>query len=110
MKVLGSIGSNAYKYQARAWRTEHLKEKAIDEVTTMLQAFVPEGFEVHITEAESPVPGFPHAQPYKFRGMLRCADPNGSDAHFFVEAYTRQGVIAKLLAHILDGRGFFPLT
>lgn len=108
--VLGAIGSEHYKYQARAWRTEHLRKQAIDEVTKMLQAFIPEGFEVEISECDSPVPGFPHAKPYKFRGMLHDPNPEGSDAHFFVEGYSREGVIAKLLAHIIEGANFFPLT
>jgi hypothetical protein len=41
---------------------------------------------------------------------VQDANPDGSDAHFFVMAYTREGIVAKLLAHILDGGGFYPLT
>ena len=47
---------------------------------------------------------------YKFRGTVKDSKVDGSDAHFVVSGYTREGVIAKLLACILDGGGFFPLT
>lgn len=107
---MNHINTDGAKYKARAWRTDTLREEASREVTKMLQAFVPAGFTVEIRECDEPVPGFPHAPPYKYSGILRDSDRDGSDAHFFVLAYTRSGVVAKLLAHILDGGGFYPMT
>ena len=110
MKPETAINSDEAKYQARAWRTDVFRKEASREVLTMLQAFIPEGFIVSISECDEAVPGFPHAARYRQRGILHDPSQNGSDAHFYVLAYTREGVIAKLLAHILDGQGFFPLT
>lgn len=104
------INTREAKYKARAWRTNVLRREASDEVTKLLQAFVPAHFSVDIKECDEEVPGFPYAPRYKFSGYVRDPAPEGSDAHFFVMGYTREGVVAKLLAHILDGGGFFPLT
>lgn len=105
-----TVGTSDAKYNARVWRTELLRKEAANETAKMLQAFIPEGFTVQITECDEQLPVFPHASNYRFRGILRDSKIDGSDAHFFVQAYTREGVTAKLLAHILDGQGFFPLT
>lgn len=104
------INTDDTKYFARVWRTENLRVTATDEITKILQAFIPEGFHVRIDKGEFEVPGFPHAPRYKVTATLRCKDPEGSDAHFFVQSHTEAGCLAKLLAHILDGRGFYPLT
>lgn len=105
-----TIGTREAKYKARAWRTDVLRREAADEVTKLLQAFVPTHFEVGIRECDEEVPGFPHAPRYKFAGKVADASPDGSDAHFIAFGYTRDGVVARLLAHILDGGGFYPLT
>jgi hypothetical protein len=105
-----SINTREAKYQARCWRDKILREEAAKQVTKMLQAFLPEGFIVRIEERESEVPGFPHAPRYKFSGTFCDGRPDGSDAHFCVEGYSREGVEARLLAIIVEGRGFFPLT
>lgn len=95
------------RYWARVWRHETLLREAKIEVEVLLNAFLPAGHVIRIEERDSEVPGFPHAPHYKFSGYFE--NPN-SDAHFFVNAYTREGAKAKLLAHILEGRGYFPLT
>lgn len=104
------INTNDTKYFARAWRTETLKAQAVNEITRVLQAFVPDNFHVKVVEGDYEVPGFPHAPRYKFAATVRAKDPDGSDAHFFVQSYTEAGCLAKLLAVIFDGNGFYPLT
>lgn len=104
------INTNDAKYFARGWRTETLKSHAANEVTKMVQAFIPEGFHVKVVEGEWEVSGFPHAPRHTFMATLRSQDPDGSDAHFVVHSYSEAGCMAKLLAVILDGRGFYPLT
>ncbi len=104
------INSQETKYAARVWRTHILKAEAEKEIKKILQAFVPEGFEVKINEGNAVVG---QETQHKFHGILR-ANPNGvranSDAHFFVQADTRAAIYAKLLAVILENKGFFPLT
>lgn len=87
-----------------------LCDAATEQVAIMLQAFVPNGFEIRISETDEEVPGFPHAEHYHFRGTMRDSRADGSDAHFTVASYTQDGVRAKLLAVILEKRGFYPLT
>jgi hypothetical protein len=110
VKMTVGINTDDCKYLARVWRTEVLRHEANEQVEKMLQAFVPERFVVRIEEQEHEVPGFPFAPRYKFYGTVKDSKPDGSDAHFIVSAYSRQGVLAKLLAVILDDGGFFPLT
>lgn len=105
-----TIDTDKTKYAARAWRTEVLRYEANDQIAKIMQAFVPENFHVELIERESDVPGFPHAPRYKFDAYFKDTRRDGSDAHVIVSAYTREGAVAKLLAYILDGRGFFPLT
>jgi len=101
------------KYLARSWRTQELKKIAQEKCEIMLQAFTPEGFTVDVYPHDNPaqkwccgMDGFHR----KLSGYLHCKDKEGSDAHIIVHADTREGVHAMLLAHILDGHGFFPLT
>jgi len=110
MKLTAGINTDDCKYFSRVWRTEVLKQEANEQIEKMLQAFIPERFVVRIEEQDHEVPGFPFAPRYKFYGTVKDSKPDGSDAHFMVSGYSRHGVIAKLLADILDGGGFFPLT
>ena len=110
MELTPRINTNDCKYFARVWRTDVLKAEASTQVEKMLQAFIPERFHVVIEEQEHEVPGFEFAPRYKFRGTVKDSKVDGSDAHFTVSAYTRERVIAKLLACVLDSRTFFPLT
>lgn len=98
------------KYAARCWRHEILKAQAAHDVEKMLQAFLPQGFKVDMRDCDTEVPGFPHAPNYKVMATVRDSNPDGSDAHFFVQAYTHAGAAAKLLGVILDGRSFYPMT
>jgi len=87
-----------------------LKQEAEKEIKKLLQAFVPAGFEVKISNGGGIVG---QEQQSKFHGVLQ-ADPNGerknSDCHIFVQADTRVGIYCKLLTLILEGRGFYPMT
>lgn len=110
-----SINTDEMKYRARAWRTEVLKREARYETARMLQAFLPIGFIVDVREDDHEVPGFPHAPWYKFRATLRDGrkDDEGrapSDINVNASGYTREGATARLLAYLLDGTCFFPMT
>lgn len=109
-------------YAARVLRTKLLTEHAGKEVASLVRALVPHGFEISIErdklvgDANRIVVGS-ETWPYVVTlrdARLRSDDPNereaASDAHIFCAGRTLAGALGKLLAVILDGGGFFPLT
>lgn len=98
------------QYRARVLRTTVMKDHATKEIMVMLQAFMPQGFVVDIKS-----PSGIHGSNYRLSGILhKEPDPEtgerSTSAHIFVEANSRAGIYAKLLAAIIDGSGFFPMT
>ncbi len=101
---------DSLKYAVRVWRTKVLKDDAALEVEKMVHAFLPVGFHVKIEQKDAEVPGFPFAPHYTHQGIFEDSKVDGSDAHFYVQGYSREDVHCKLLGVILSGRGFFPFT
>jgi hypothetical protein len=108
-------------YDARVRRTYEIRDRASFEIRKLLEAFRPPTFVIQTRKNHAPTPcpertwfGNEHdalaADPNTWIACLRDVDPKGSDAHIYVMARTENGALAKLLAHILDGGGFFPMT
>ncbi len=101
-------------YHTRCWRTKVLREAAGLEVAKLISAFVPDGFTIQIRHdvlvCGGEGPDKDRVWPVVATLGQFNADGSGSDAHFFAAAETTPGVLCKLLAIVLDGRGFYPLT
>jgi len=97
-------------YDARVWRTSRLRPAAAAEVEKLLTAFIPEGFHVRIELGKLVVDPNGTSRTWPVVATLCDRNPEGSDAHIFVSAETIDGARAKLLAIIIDGGGFFPMT
>jgi hypothetical protein len=108
-------------YAARVKRTYELREQSAVEIRKLLEAFRPPNFVIetrrNLAPARAPERtwfGQEHdrlaADPNTWLAYLKDPRPDGSDAHIFVMARTEAGALAKLLAHIIDGGGFFPMT
>jgi hypothetical protein len=112
-------------YYERARRTRELRDQAALEVMRQLEAFRPPNYVIEVRKnapqqsnvcSACGVTWFGRefdalmASPDAWVACLKDPDPKGSDAHIFMMARTREGALAKLLAHIIDGGGFFPMT
>lgn len=109
-------------YAARVGRTSELKERAAVEVARLLEAFKPPR---HVIETRRNL--IPTAAPERtWHGREHDAlwasasswiavmgEPLGDGAmgsSITMIARTEQGALARLLAHIVDGGGFYPMT
>ena len=87
-------------YRARVWRTNHLVEPAMAEVRTMVQALAGSKG-VRMERGDFEAPGFPHAAHDKF--LVRWGA-------FCAQGKTEGGALARILALMLEGGGYYPLT
>jgi hypothetical protein len=106
-------------YGARVLRTEVMREHAGEKVAKLVRAFVPKGFEIRIErdklvcDANRIVGGnevWPYVVTLQDARIGTDEHEQATDAHIFVRGKTLPGALANLLAVILDGGGFFPLT
>jgi hypothetical protein len=108
-------------YHARVQRTYEIKDRAATEIRRLLEAFRPPHYVIETRRNCAPTPkpertwfGNEHdelaSNPRTWIACLKDSRPDGSDAHVYVMAVTETGALAKLLAHIMDGGGFFPMT
>jgi hypothetical protein len=113
-------------YHERARRTKEIRELASLDVMRLLEAFRPPNYVIEVRKNIPQQPGNGcstcggtwfgrefdalKASPDTWVACLKDPNPKGSDAHIYMMARTREGALAKLLAHIIDGGGFFPMT
>jgi hypothetical protein len=116
-----SVDKEDRDYAARVKRTYELREQSAVEIRKLLEAFRPPHYVIETRRNLVPTPapertwfGQEHDRlaqdPNTWFATLKDPRPDGSDAHIFVMARTEAGALAKLLAHIVDGGGFFPMT
>lgn len=114
-KLFGTHGKDDQSYEARVARTHKLRGEATVDVRRLLEAFKPPGYVIEV-QRDHPVSDNSGLRQWPFVVSLRDArlhtkeHEQASDAHIFVCSETEGGAYAKLLAHILEGRGFFPMT
>lgn len=114
VSVINLYAGDEGDYAARCLRTKVLREHAAREVAIMLRSFVPDGYEIEI-KRDHPVTGEGGTRLHPVVATLGKWEGigdqrRGCGAHFFVTADTVNGALCKLLAIILDGHSFYPMT
>ena len=96
-------------YQSRVFRTKQLRESSAKQVEIMVRSFLSKDGFIEFQDIDSPKPGFPYAKNDKVSATFR-SDRSPDYAHIFVTAENRDACFAKILAVILEGHGWFPMT
>lgn len=125
LRGLTGVDKGDRDYHVRAKRTHELREKSAVQVREMLEAFKPPHYVIetrrNVGHGANPcsacgVTWFGReldglmASSGSWLAYLKDPRPDGSDAHIFTISRTEAGALAKLLAVIIDGGGFFPMT
>lgn len=114
-KIFGTHGKDDQSYEARVARTYKLRGEATVDVRRMLEAFRPPGFVIELKRYQ-PVSDNAGFRTWPFVVSLHDArigtkdHEQASGTNIFTCSETEGGAYAKLLAVILEGRGFFPMT